>query len=203
MARGWGGNPPQNDDEARARIIEAAMRCIDRFGPTKTGLSDVATELGVTRQTVYRLYSSTDDLLLAVAGAAADTFLDRLEARTAAITDPVEALVEGIGFAIEQLHEERFLGILLTTGRSTAFLKGVTSEQAVEFSRSMLLRMAVDWNAAGYEGDDLDGLAQFGLRVLQSLIFDPPAVDGPDELRAYVRRWFGPAIVLPAARPTR
>ena len=96
MARGWRGNPPGDDDEARQRIIDAAMRCIDLYGPHKTGLSDVAAELGITRQTVYRLYPSTDDLLLAVATEAVDVYLDRLAAHVAELTDPGDAVVESI-----------------------------------------------------------------------------------------------------------
>src|SRR5690242_3990748 len=46
--RGWQGDPPLTDDEARARILDAAKRCVERFGPSKTRLADVANELGVT-----------------------------------------------------------------------------------------------------------------------------------------------------------
>ena len=64
---GWRGDPPGSEAEARERIVGAAMRCVDRYGPEKTGLSDVAHELGVTRQTVYRYVTGTDDLLAAAA----------------------------------------------------------------------------------------------------------------------------------------
>ena len=50
---GWGRSRPR----ARAR-------------PGSVSPSDVAAELGVTRQTVYRLYKSADELLLAVGAAA-------------------------------------------------------------------------------------------------------------------------------------
>jgi AcrR family transcriptional regulator len=194
MARGWRGDPPRNDEEARQRIIEAAMRCIDRHGPHKTGLSDVASELGVTRQTVYRLYESTDELLLAVGAAAADDYLDRLAAHVADLPEPGDAIVEGIAYTFERLPHEPFLGLLLTTGRSEAFLKGVTSPRALAFGRSMLARMSVDWAAAGYDADELDGLVEFGLRVLQSLVLDPPRQRRGARLRAYLTRWVAPAV---------
>jgi AcrR family transcriptional regulator len=194
MARGWGGNPPIDDDDARERIVDAAMRCIDRYGPNKTSLSDVATELGVTRQTVYRLFPSTEELLHAVAADAADAFLDRLAAHIAGITAPDEAVVEGIVYTFERLPRERFLGILLTTGGSQAFLKGVTSNGAISFARAMFARMDVDWAAHGYDAAELDGLAEFGLRVLQSLVLDPPRRAGRAQLRAYLRRWVAPAV---------
>jgi AcrR family transcriptional regulator len=196
MARGWQGDPPRDDDEARERIIDAAMRCIDHHGPHKTGLSDVASELGVTRQTVYRLYPSTDDLLFAVAMAAAGGYLDRLATHVAEFADPEDLVVEGIAHTYEQLPRERYLGLLLTSGRSEAFLKRVTSPEAMAFGRSMLARMPIDWTALGFDNDELDGLVEFGLRVLQSLVLDPPTSRSPAELRSFLRRWVAPAVSI-------
>jgi AcrR family transcriptional regulator len=45
--------------EARERIVGAAMRCVGRYEPGKTSLSDVAHELGVTWRTVYRYFAGT------------------------------------------------------------------------------------------------------------------------------------------------
>jgi AcrR family transcriptional regulator len=79
--RAWRGEPPGDDAEARERVITAAMRCLDRYGPTKTSLSDVATALGLSRQTVYRCFAGTEALLLSVAADAANAFVDRLVTR--------------------------------------------------------------------------------------------------------------------------
>ena len=40
--RGWDGSPPADDTEARKKIIDAALVCIERRGPAHTTLSDVA-----------------------------------------------------------------------------------------------------------------------------------------------------------------
>jgi hypothetical protein len=55
--------------------------------------------------------------------------------------------------------------------------------------------MAVDWEKAGYGRAELDELAEFALRVLQSLVLDPgtPRRSG-SALRGFLRRWVGPAI---------
>ena len=201
---GWRGDPPGSEAEARERIVGAAARCVDRYGPGKTGLSDVAAELGVTRQTVYRYFASTDDLLAAVARSAADSYLNGLAQHLAQVTDPVEVVVEALAFTIERLPEERYLGVLLTPGRSGQFFAGVTSPEAIEFARSLLERTAVDWQKAGYgraELAELDELGEFTLRVLQSLILDPgtPRRSG-SALRRFLRRWVGPAIVREGAR---
>jgi AcrR family transcriptional regulator len=122
MARGWAGKQPRDDDEARERIIDAAMRCIVRNGPHKTGLSDLARGLGVTRQTVYRLYKGGDDLQLAVGTAAADDCLGRLAAQVADPSEPGDAIVEGIAYTFERLPHEAILRLLLTPGRAEASL---------------------------------------------------------------------------------
>jgi len=200
---GWRGDPPASEVEARERIVGAAKRCVDRYGPGKTGLSDVAHELGVTRQTVYRYFAGTDDLLAAVARSAADSYLDRLAQHLAQVTDPVEVVVEALAFTIERLPEERYLGVLLTPGRSSRFFAGVTSPEAIGFARSLLERTPVDWEKAGYGRPELDELGEFTLRVLQSLVLDPgtPRRSG-SALRGFLRRWVGPAIVRDAAAGT-
>src|SRR5688500_18647487 len=62
---GWSGRPPRDDAEARARILAAARRRMAESG--STGTSEVAEILGVTRQTVYRYFRSTEELLNAAA----------------------------------------------------------------------------------------------------------------------------------------
>jgi AcrR family transcriptional regulator len=201
MARhGWRGDPPGSEAEARERIVGAAMRCVDRYGPAKTGLSDVAHELGVTRQTVYRYFAGTDDLLAAVARSAAGSYLDGLARHLAQVADPVEAVVEALASTIERLPEERYLSVLLTAGRSGRFFVGVTSPAAIDFACSLLERTAVNWDEVGYGRAELDELGEFALRVLQSLVLDPgaPPRSGP-ALRGFLRRWVGPAIVCDAA----
>jgi AcrR family transcriptional regulator len=197
MARhGWRGAPPRDDEDAAERIIEAAMRCIDRHGAAKTTLSDVAAELGVTRQTVYRYFPSTDELFGAVGRAAADNYLDRLAVHLAGTTDPAELVVEALAFTLERLPAEPYLSLLLATGRSEAFSRGVMSPAASAFGREMLSRTDVDWPAAGYSDGELTELVRFLLRNLQSLAIDPPVPhsEGP-ALRAYLRRWVAPSIV--------
>ena len=192
--RGWSGNPPTSDDEAVRRILDATRACIDREGTTS--IAEVARELGVTRQTVYRYYRTTEDLLTATAIDAAAAFLGRLEAHLARREwTPAEAVVEGIAFTIEQLPREPYLGLLLSPGRISTFSQDFTSETALTIGRAVIERFPIDWRANGFDSSDLDELVEHMLRMTQSLIVDPgtPPRTGI-ALRGYLHRWLAPAI---------
>jgi AcrR family transcriptional regulator len=198
---GWSGSTPATDEEAVARILAAAGRAIDERG-ADLSIADVARTLGVTRQTVYRYFPSTDALLVAAAEHAAVGFLERLADHLRGITDPVEAVVEAIATALEWLPKDKHIGLLIVPGRADAHTESVTSDIALQFAKSMLGRFDVDWAAAGYGDRDLDELAEHLLRIIQSFVIDPgrPPRTG-SELRDYMRRWVGSALLT--ARSSR
>jgi AcrR family transcriptional regulator len=200
---GWGGNPPRDDDEAIARILDATRKQIDdNEGSVK--LSDVARVLGVTRQTVYRYFSGTEELLQATAVSAVDELLDRVAARIEGIAVPDAVLVEGVAVVIDELSRDRYVGLMLRSDHlSLGVLGGITGELGRTFIRSMLGRLDVDWAAYGYTESDFDDVAEMALRTLQSLILDDVGDSrSAADLRRFLDRWLGSGIrAIPAARP--
>lgn len=193
--RGWQGDLPRDEDEARERIVAAATRCVDRLGPTKTNIAAVATELGVTRQTVYRYFPGLPDLLVAVAEAGTAQFLARMEAHLAHVTSPAEAVAESIVFSLNTIPTEPYIGLLLQAGENEVFTRGVTSSQAMSYGAQMLRRTPVDWDSIGVRDGDFESLAEIVMRLMVSFLeypADPPRTD--DEVRLLVRRWLGPAL---------
>jgi AcrR family transcriptional regulator len=196
MARthGWKGRPPATDEDAIERILAATRRCIERDGGRAT-VSDVAAELGVTRQTVYRYFDSTETLLHATALQASGPFLDRMARHVRNIDDPAEAVVETLAFTIEQLPHELYMGVLLRAGQPRAFASSISSDTARELGRLIIGRVTEQWTATGVEQARIDELVEWQLRILQSMVLDPgDPPRRPKELRAYLRRWLLPAI---------
>ncbi|MGS2810155.1 TetR/AcrR family transcriptional regulator [Nocardia sp. MW-W600-9] len=195
---GWSGATPADDDEARARILTAARVAIDRSG-NEFSVAEIARELGVTRQTVYRYFPSTGALLAATAIAHTGPFLDLLAERLRGIRDPATAVVEGIAYTLEQLPHEKYLGLLLAPGRASSLTAGVTSDTALAFGRSILHRFDVDWASAGITGTRFDDLVEHMLRIVQSFVIDPgrPPRQGAG-LRAYLTAWVAPALRTPS-----
>ena len=193
---GWSGSAPATDDEAVARILAAAGKAIDERG-ADFGIADVARTLGVTRQTVYRYFPSTDALLVAAAVHAATTSSSAWPPICDGITDPVDAddrgHRDGTGVAARRTS---IIGLLVVPGRPNAHIESVTSDVALHFANSMLRRFDVDWAALGFTDGDLDELAEHLLRIIQSFVHRPGASTRTgDDLRAYLRRWVGAAVL--------
>lgn len=193
---GWGGDPPADDAAARQRIVEAGMRCVERDGAMETTLSDIAAELQVTRQTVYRYFRSTESLFIALAERSAGEFVDRVAGHVGPIDDPVDALVETLAFGIESVPGERYIALLMRLG--DAFAQGIISPVAMTFGLRLLRQLDVNWEALGYGDDDLDELVEVMLRLIQSFALTPVTPRGHPrsgaELRSFLRRWFGPTL---------
>jgi AcrR family transcriptional regulator len=136
---GWSGSAPASDEEAIARILDAAGKAIDERG-ADFSIADVARALGVTRQTV----PSADALLVAASVHAADDFQNRLDAHLQGITDPVEAVTEAIATALEWLPKDNHLGLLIVPGRPNSHIESVTGDVALDFAHSMVRRFDVN-----------------------------------------------------------
>ncbi|KWX68463.1 TetR/AcrR family transcriptional regulator [Mycobacterium sp. NAZ190054] len=197
--KGWAGSPPRDDDDARKRIIDAALRCIERRGPAQTSLADVADELSITRRTVYRYFATTEELFTAAAEIAMDGFVTRIEKLTADIDDVAGQLVEVVAFIVERLPDEPLLTLLLENDRTNQFSRRMLSPSVIERCRIILRHSRIHWDDLGYRSDaDLDELIEFLLRIIQSMVIAPhePPRNGA-ALRAFLHRWVGPALTAP------
>lgn len=192
--RGWGGEPPRNDEEATARILDAAVKLIARTGSSIT-IADVAAELGVIRQTVYRYFPTADALMHAAAMASVDEFLARLAETVSGIADPAEAMTEAMMFALEEVARIPHLAILLFEPYEHARPGSVASDEAQDFGMRMINRFDVDWPRHGYDEAALRDLVEFTLRTLVSFFVAPnPPGRSREDLRNFIRRWLGAAI---------
>jgi len=188
---------PADDAEAASRIVEAARALVQEDPGSAPTISQVAERLSITRQTVYRYYPSAVALLEAAVSDRIGEFLDTIALHLRDERTASEAVIEGIAYTYDEIQRIPALHLLLGTGERA--LRSVTSDVALALGRSILDRLPVDWAADGYDDQELDDLVELMLRTLQSFIIDPgDPPRSPDELRAYLRRWVGPAV---AARP--
>jgi len=82
-------------DATRERIVEAALRCVARWGLAKTTVEDVAAAASLSRATVYRAFPGGRDEIISVTVVhEVRLFLARIE----------EAIVHDTGIATKLVH---------------------------------------------------------------------------------------------------
>jgi AcrR family transcriptional regulator len=196
--RGWGGDPPATDEEAAQRIVAAAVELIAATGAAIT-IAEVADSLGVIRQTVYRYFPTADSLMRAAGIASAEGFFDQLADHVRGIHDPAEAMTEGVLYTLDAVTRIPHLAILLSAPHSAVGAGDVASGVGQDFGMRMITRFDVDWPAYGYDDAALRDLVEFTLRTMLSFFVAPNDPQRSDaELRRFVRRWLGSAILAQA-----
>src|ERR1700759_5035296 len=192
--KGWAGSPPKDDAEARKRIVDTALRMVDQRGAGLITVSDIADALGITRRTVYRYFAGTEELFTAVAEVALGSFVAQID-RLVADMDVTGQLVEVVAHIIERLPHEPQLVLLLANDRFNTFSRAMLTPAVLTRCRTILHHARIDWDQLGFDDPTIDELVEFLLRNIQSMVVAPPEPPRSGaELRAYLRRWIGPAL---------
>ncbi|MFI7586910.1 TetR/AcrR family transcriptional regulator [Spongisporangium articulatum] len=173
------------------RILDAAVRMIEEDGFENVNVVAVAKAAGVSRQTVYTIFGSREDLVgQAMAVVAFDLFKD-VRAGLPSDLPPGELLIELVVMARRVVRGHPALSRLLTPGADSPFFEPRAIERALPLAGAFF-REALD----GLPGlDEADALELIVRIVFSVLLMDSPAVHEDDDLRTSLRRWVLPLLV--------
>ncbi|HUR77169.1 MAG TPA: TetR/AcrR family transcriptional regulator [Acidimicrobiales bacterium] len=102
------------EDDQQARVVEAALRCIARWGQAKTSLDDVAREAGLSRATVYRLVpGGKENLMVLVSTYELNRFFVSLHEAVQGVDTLEDTLVTGVTAAARHLQHHGALKFML------------------------------------------------------------------------------------------
>jgi AcrR family transcriptional regulator len=96
------------------RILEGAIAALSRRGATQLSMTDVCDAAGISRATLYRYFSSKEDLLAAVGEHVSKNFIDGIQAAVAGSRVPIDRLRLVLEFFIgytAQVKSDRMLEI--------------------------------------------------------------------------------------------
>jgi AcrR family transcriptional regulator len=180
------------------RIVDAALRCMARWGTIKTTLDDVAREAGYSRATVYRVFPGGKDAVIeSIARREVDRFFAALAGRLEAAETLEDALVAGMTEAATMIRDHQALQFLLAFEPET-ILPRLAFSRCDEVLRSAAVNAAPHlsrWLPAA----DAERAAEWASRLVLSFSSAPTAeVDMTDE--ASVRRLVH-TFVLPGLLP--
>jgi AcrR family transcriptional regulator len=105
---------PVIDLRGEDRIVEATLRCVARWGLSKTTLDDVAREAGLSRATVYRsVPGGKENLIALVSAVELNKFFVALDAAVRSATTLEDTLVTGVVTAARHLQHHGALKFMI------------------------------------------------------------------------------------------
>lgn len=168
-----------------ADILDAAERCVERYGLRRVSMADVAAAAGVSRGTVYNRFGDRAALVEAVLARAADRFVADSEASV----DRRRTLGGQVGEAAVYIHTHASVGdpeSLMATVLTVSAPALV--DRWVEFWQPRLAAAAA--RAELRPGLDHRRAGEWIVRLLLSFAVMPSVavdLDDPDDIRRFVR----------------
>ncbi len=181
----------------RVRLVDAALRCVERTGVAKTTVDDIAREAGFSRATLYRTFPGGKD---EVFGAVISTEVARLFSALAVVmgeaTDLEAVLVAGMTESARALRTHGALAAVL------AHEPGIILPNLTFSGMDRILMVAGDFAAPFFarwlEPDQASRAAEWAVRIVVAYAVDP--ADGVDladrnDTEALVRAFVLPGIL--------
>jgi AcrR family transcriptional regulator len=113
---------------AEDRVLDAARRCVDRWGLSRLTIDDVAAEAGVSRATLYRLFPGGKDVMFdALRVRELQEFFSGMRDDLHHVESLLDFSVQVAGYAIREMRNDEHLAMMLATEEGTA-LKSLTVE---------------------------------------------------------------------------
>jgi AcrR family transcriptional regulator len=164
-------------ERTRRRVLQATEAALWQMGPSRVALNDIATLAGISRQTIYRYFSSKEELLDAVAAEAAAEFESGL-ARASSTGSPTERLDAALTYVAE--YQSQMNRSILQFDSAFALERIERSLPALRASVAKLLRQNAA-NRSARRGRTVDRVADLVVRTaISHFLF--PAARGSDLL---------------------
>ena len=189
--------------EAGTRILDAAKTCCERWGIAKVSVDDIATEAGVSRATLYRMFPGGRDVVFdALRVRELEEFFTRLKAGVVGAETLEDLVVRTVVVATEELRADEHLALMLMSEPGDT-LSQLTVQGLPRIIRmaSLFLAPLVDSHVGRNEGARLvDLLARL---VISYFLAPSDHVDLGDDAsaRSFIRTQILPAF-QPVSTPT-
>jgi AcrR family transcriptional regulator len=183
---------PKNPD-TQARILDAAIACVKKWGIEKVTLNDIAQEAGLTRPTVYSYYASRDEVVRYALLQSAYAFAEDAVRYVGKFENPRERMVEITLFALKRLPKEPVLALIQESGLASIMnTYALNSPEGNEIVRALFRVIIKDMQVSD---ETLDEMSEVAMRFMISLLtLEGPRKRNDKEMRAFLERRMLPAL---------
>ena len=105
----------------REKVAAAAVICFEKYGVSRTKMSDIAEQMGVARQTVYRMFETRFELLEYIAAERVEVLADKLRNVVEKEETLRGALARGLPLSIELGRNDHLLTEIIQEGGDEHF----------------------------------------------------------------------------------
>ncbi|MDJ0392507.1 TetR/AcrR family transcriptional regulator [Rhodococcus sp. G-MC3] len=177
---------------SRQKILNATLGLIETGGFEGVNVAAVASAAGVSRQTVYSIFGSREEVVSqAMAGLAIEIF-QGIEARLESACTACDYVVEAVVSGRSAVRTHPVLASLLVAEQGNPVFDFEMMARANPVARHLFEPMVERGLATRDElGDIVEIVVRLGLSIIS---FDSDAVRTDDALRAFLRKWLAPAL---------
>jgi len=203
------GEEPDHD-ELSVRILESARSLFARFGPGRTTIDDVARAADVSRITVYRRFSTKDELIEAVVRGEFQRYFDRFQLDIAECTTVADRVAVGFASSLLYIRKNDLIRAIMTAepGEFISSILGDRGTTQTVVRTYVANRLREEQTANNLPANvDADLVAEVMVRLTTSFLLTPSALidlDDAESLKNVARIALVPLLQLPEQqRPRR
>ncbi|WP_337155306.1 TetR/AcrR family transcriptional regulator [Pseudomonas protegens] len=119
-------------EQTRARLIASARQAFARLGYAKTSMDDLTAEAGLTRGALYHHFGDKQGLLAAVVEQIDSEMDERLDAISAAASDPWQGFAQRCRAYLEMAQEAEIRRIVLQDARAVLGQRQPAEEHCID-----------------------------------------------------------------------
>lgn len=188
-------------EDLRTRLIEATEAVMKISGPLGVRIDDVAQRAGCSRATVYRYVADKDELVREVLVRMARVRSAKIEHELAHVTDPGDAIAEGLLRTVEAIREEWWYVALAGHGATAAVSRIGGGPQAFTDIATPLVTPFLDrLSASGRMRSDITAAEATEWLVVVTvglLAMELPVERSRQEHRRFLRQFVAYSLLAP------
>ncbi|TQF66261.1 TetR/AcrR family transcriptional regulator [Rhodococcus spelaei] len=177
---------------SHGKILDATLGLIGSGGFEAVSIASAAHAAGVTRQTVYSIFGSREELVSQAMAGHMTEVARGLQAGLAAARNPCEYVVELIVACRSSVRTDPVLITLLRSESSNPLFDSGAVGRAKAVARTLLAPLVELYPEVRPRFDDI---VEISVHLgLSAVLFDDDALRSDDDLRAFLTRWLAPAM---------